>query len=198
MVPLLLVNRAIIPHIYYKTVQYNTMNTSRDINSTTTAKNVIKTITIVSTALIVAIVSFSTTLSSLSSVPMVLAQQTDNNTITTPTTTITLTQNSVQVNATETNEVYRWQINGQTNPDLRLLANTAYTFTVQNPTDATHELRIADSQGKDLATSGDIQPDGSGMLNFKTNMTSSGGDMFRYYCEYHPDLMKGAIQIVNQ
>jgi hypothetical protein len=174
------------------------MNTSRDINSTTTAKNVIKTITIVSTALIVAIVSFSTTLSSLSSVPMVLAQQTDNNTITTPTTTITLTQNSVQVNATETNEVYRWQINGQTNPDLRLLANTAYTFTVQNPTDATHELRIADSQGKDLATSGDIQPDGSGMLNFKTNMTSSGGDMFRYYCEYHPDLMKGAIQIVNQ
>jgi hypothetical protein len=174
------------------------MNTSRDINSTTTAKNVIKTITIVSTALIVAIVSFSTTLSSLSSVPMVLAQQTDNNTITTPTTTITLTQNSVQVNATETNEVYRWQINGQTNPDLRLLANTAYTFTVQNPTDATHELRIADSQGKDLATSGDIQPDGSGMLNFKTNMTSSGSDMFRYYCEYHPDLMKGAIQIVNQ
>ena len=174
------------------------MNTSRDINSTTTAKNVIKTLTIVSTALIVAIVSFSTTLSSLSSVPMVLAQQTDNNTITTPTTTITLTQNSVQVNATETNEVYRWQINGQTNPDLRLLANTAYTFTVQNPTDATHELRIADSQGKDLATSGDIQPDGSGMLNFKTNMTSSGGDMFRYYCEYHPDLMKGAIQIVNQ
>src|ERR687891_2964985 len=168
---------------------------SRDINSTTIAKNVKKTIAIVSTAIIVAIVSFSTISSSISSVSMVLAQQTDNNTTTTPTTTITLTDNSVQVNATETNEVYRWQINGQTNPDLRLLANTAYTFTVQNPTDATHELRIADSQGKDLATSGDIQPDGSGMLNFKT---SSGGDMFRYYCEYHPDLMKGAIQIVNQ
>src|ERR687890_2483677 len=142
MVPLLLVNRAIIPHIYYKKVQYNTMNTSRDINSTTTAKNVIKTITIVSTAIIVAIVSFSTTSSSISSVTMVLAQQTDNNTTTTttPTTTITLTDNAVQVNATETNEVYRWQINGQTNPDLRLLANTAYTFNVKNPTDTTHEL----------------------------------------------------------
>src|SRR5918996_2328033 len=126
---------------------------------------------------------------------MVLAQQTDNNTTTTttPTTTITLTENAVQVNATETNEVYRWQINGQTNPDLRLLASTAYTFTVQNPTDATHELRVADSQGKDLATSGDIQPDGSGVLNFKTNMTSgSSSDMLRYYCKYHPDLMKGA------
>ena len=174
---------------------------SREINSTTTAKNVKKTITIVSTAIIVAIVFFSTTSSSISSVTMVLAQQTDNNTTTTttPTTTITLTENAVQVNATETNEVYRWQINGQTNPDLRLLANTAYTFTVQNPTDTTHELRIADSQGKDLATSGDIQPGGSGTLNFKTNTTSSGGgNMLRYYCEYHPDLMKGAIQIVNQ
>src|ERR671920_2632271 len=173
---------------------------SRDINSTTTAKNVKKTIAIVSTAIIVAIVSFLTTSSSISSVTMVLAQQTDNNTTTTtPTTTITLTENAVQVNATETNEVYRWQINGQTNPDLRLLANTAYTFTVQNPTDTTHELRIADSQGKDLATSGDIQPGGSGTLNFKTNMTSSGGgNMLRYYCQYHPDLMKGAIQIVNQ
>ena len=172
---------------------------SRDINSTTIAKNVKKTIAIVSTAIIVAIVSFSTISSSISSVSMVLAQQTDNNTTTTPTTTITLTDNAVQVNATETNEVYRWQINGQTNPDLRLLANTAYTFNVKNPTDTTHELRIADSQGKDLATSGDIPAGGSGILNFKTNMTSSGGgNMLRYYCEYHPDLMKGSIQIVNQ
>src|ERR687889_1985102 len=172
---------------------------SRDINSTTIAKNVKKTIAIVSTAIIVAIVSFLTISSSISSVTMVLAQQTDNNTTTTtPTTTITLTENAVQVNATETNEVYRWQINGQTNPDLRLLANTAYTFTVQNPTDTTHELRIADSQGKDLATSGDIQPGGSGTLNFKTNMTSSGGgNILRYYFEYHPYLMKGAIPIVN-
>jgi hypothetical protein len=152
------------------------MNDSRDINTTTT---------------------FSTTSSSISSVTMVLAQQTDNNTTTTPT-TITLTENAVQVNATEINEVYRWQINGQMNPDLRLLANTAYTFTVQNPTDSKHELIIADSQGKDLATSGDIQPGGSGILNFKTNMTSSGGNMLGYHCEYHPDLMKGAIQIVNQ
>jgi hypothetical protein len=84
------------------------------------------------------------------------------------------------------------------NPDLRLLTNSAYTFTVQNPTDTTHELIIADSQGKDLATSGDIQPSGSGILNFKTNMTSGGGNMLEYHCEYHPELMKGTIQIVNQ
>ena len=99
------------------------MKNSRDINSTTTAKNVKKTITIVSTAIIVAIVSFSTTSSSISSVTMVLAQQTDNNTTTTPT-TITLSENAVQVNATEI-KGYKWQINGQFNPDLRMLANTA-------------------------------------------------------------------------
>jgi hypothetical protein len=143
-------------------------------------------------------VSFSITSSSISSVPLVLAQQTDNNTATTPT-TITLTDNAVQVNATEINEVYRWQINGQMNPDLRLLANTAYTFAVQNPTDTKHELVIEDSQqDKELATTGDIQPGASGILNFKTNMTSSGGgNMLGYHCEYHPDLMKGSIQIVR-
>ena len=174
---------------------------SRDINSTTIAKNVKKPIAIVSTAIIVAIVSFLTTSSSLSSVTMVLAQQTDNNTTTTtPTTTITLTENAVQVNATETNEVYRWQINGQTNPDLRLTANTDYTFTVQNPTDTKHELIIADFQGKGVATTGDIQPSSSAQLTFKPNMTSSGGgsNMIGYHCEYHPDQMKGSIQLVNQ
>jgi hypothetical protein len=181
------------------------MNDSRDINSTTTTKNVKKTITIIATAIIVTIVSFSITSSSISPVTMVLAQQADNTTTTTTTTTttstttITLTENVVQVNATEINEVYRWQINGQINPDLRLLANTAYTFTLQNPTDTKHELIIADSQGKELATSGEIQPGSSGILNFKTNTTSSGdGNMLGYHCEYHPDLMKGAIQTVNQ
>lgn len=174
------------------------MKASRDINMTTTAENVKKIIPIVSAAILVGILLFSTS-SSISSKTTVLAQQTGNNTTATPT-TITLTENAVQVNATEMNEVYRWQINGQTNPDLRLLADTAYTFTVQNPTDTKHELIIADSQGKDLATSGDIQPGASGILNFKTNMTSSdgGGNMLGYHCEYHPDLMKGSIQIVNQ
>jgi hypothetical protein len=174
-------------------IQY--MTDSRDI---TTVKNIQKTRTILSAVILVGILLFSTS-SSISSKTTVLAQQTDNNSTTTPT-TITLTENAVQVNATEINEVYRWQINGQINPDLRLLADTAYTFTVQNPTDTKHELIIADSQGKDIATSGDIQPGGSGILNFKTNMTSSGGgsSMLGYHCEYHPDLMKGSIETVIQ
>ena len=84
-----------------------------------------------------------------------------------------------------------------------MTANTAYTFTVRNPTDTKHELIIADSQGKELATTGDLQPGSSGQLTFKPNMTSSSGgggsnNMLGYHCEYHPDLMKGSILIANQ
>ena len=174
----------------------------RDI--TTTSQNAQKTRTIVlAVATILAVIMFfsatTTTPLTMSSKTIALAQQSDNNS---STTTVTPTENTIKVNATEKNEVYRWQINGQTNPDLRLTANTAYTFTVQNPTDTKHELIIADSQGKELATTGDLQPGSSGQLTFKPNMTSSSGggsnNILGYHCEYHPDLMKGSIQTVNQ
>ena len=167
----------------------------RDI--TTTSQNARKTTTIL--AVIMFFSATTTTPLTMSSKTIALAQQSDNNS---STTTVTPTENTIKVNATEKNEVYRWQINGQTNPDLRLTANTAYTFTVQNPTDTKHELIIADSQGKELATTGDLQPGSSGQLTFKPNMTSSSGggsnNMLGYHCEYHPDLMKGSIQIGNQ
>ena len=151
-------------------------NRRRDI--TTTSQNAQKTRTIVlAVATILAVIMFfsattTTTPLTMSSKTIALAQQSDNNSSTTP---VTPTENTIKVNATEKNEVYRWQINGQTNPDLRLTANTAYTFTVQNPTDTKHELIIADSQGKELATTGDLQPGSSGQLTFKPNMTSSSG-----------------------
>lgn len=175
------------------------MNDIRDI--TTTSQNAQKTRTVVLAAAILAVImlfSATTTPLSMSSKTMAVAQQPDNNS---STTIVTPSENTIKVNATEKNEVYRWQINGQMNPDLKLTANTAYTFTVQNPTDTKHELIIAGSQGKELATTGDLQPGSSGQLTFKPNMTSSSSDgnsILGYHCEYHPDLMKGSIQIVNQ
>ena len=172
----------------------------RDI--TTTSKSSQKTRSVVlAAAILVVIILFSaaTTIPlSMSSKTIAVAQQSDNNS---SATTVTPTENTIKVNATENNEVYRWQINGQINPDLSLTANTAYTFTVQNPTDTKHELIIADSQGKELATTGDLQPGSSGQLTLKPNMTSSSGggnNVLGYHCEYHPDLMKGSIQIGNQ
>jgi hypothetical protein len=152
-------------------------------------------------AAVIGVVTITLVMTAAAIVVPVLAQQSNNNSSTT--TIVTPSENTIKVNATEKNEVYRWQINGQTNPDLRLTANTAYTFTVQNPTDTKHELIIADSQGKELATTGDLQPGSSGQLTFKPNMTSSSGsgggnNMLGYHCEYHPDLMKGSLQIVNQ
>jgi hypothetical protein len=147
---------------------------------------------------VIGVVTITLVMTAAAIVVPAVAQQSDNNS----TTTVTPSENTIiKVNATERNEVYRWQINGQINPDLRLTANTAYTFTVQNPTDTKHELIIADSQGKELDTTGDLQPSSSGQLTFKPNMTSSSGggnNMLGYHCEYHPDLMKGAIQIVTQ
>ena len=150
-------------------------------------------------AAVIGVVTITSVMTAAAIVVPILAQQSDNNSSTT--TIVTPSENTIKVNATEKNEVYRWQINGQMNPDLKLTANTAYTFTVQNPTDTKHELIIADSQGKELVTTGDLQPGSSGQLTFKPNMTSSSSDgnsILGYHCEYHPDLMKGSIQIVNQ
>jgi hypothetical protein len=155
-------------------------------------------ITIAAIAVVIGVVTITLVMTAAAIVVPAVAQQPDNNSTTT---IVTPSENTIKVNATEKNEVYRWQINGQMNPDLKLTANTAYTFTVQNPTDTKHELIIADSQGKELATTGDLQPGSSGQLTFKPNMTSSSSDgnsILGYHCEYHPDLMKGSIQIVNQ
>jgi plastocyanin len=96
------------------------------------------------------------------------------------------------LDAKEISGVYIW-INpstGSENPELNLTANSNNTIQIQNPTDSKHEL-IIESQGKELATSGDIAPSSSGQLSFKPNSTGT----FGYHCEYHPETMKGTISV---
>lgn len=45
----------------------------------------------------------------------------------------------------------------------------------------------------DLASSGDIEPETSGGLTFKPAMTGT----VEYDCEYHPDTMKGIIEVTS-
>ena len=53
---------------------------------------------------------------------------------------------------------------------------------------------IVESQpGNELATSRDIEPNGSGELSFRPNMTGT----FQYHCEYHPATMKGIIEVTD-
>lgn len=100
--------------------------------------------------------------------------------------------NSIGLSVSEISGVYKW-INGSSNaenPELNLKANSNHTIQIQNPTDTKHEL-IIESQGKELATSGDIAPSSSGQLSFRPNSTGT----YEYHCEYHPETMKGTITV---
>jgi plastocyanin len=102
---------------------------------------------------------------------------------------------SIALNALELkNETYRWQNTTQgINPTLHLIAHTDYVIKIKNPTDAKHELIIG-SNGTELAKSNGINPETN--KNFVFNANTTG--VFEYHCEYHPDTMKGIIEITNQ
>jgi plastocyanin len=102
---------------------------------------------------------------------------------------------SITLNALELkNETYRWQNTTQgINPTLHLIAHTGYVIKIKNPTDAKHELIIG-SNGTELAKSNSINPGKN--KNFVFNANTTG--IFEYHCEYHPDTMKGIIEITNQ
>ena len=100
--------------------------------------------------------------------------------------------NIISMTAKEVDEVYRWSTNEGINPTLKLFANTESTIQIQNPTDEKHEL-VIESNGTELASSGDIQPGSSGQLTFNPTMAGTVG----YHCEYHPDTMKGTIEVAS-
>jgi plastocyanin len=101
---------------------------------------------------------------------------------------------SIALNALELkNETYRWQNTSEAiNPTLHLIANTHYLIKIKNPTDTKHELIIA-SNGTEQK-SNELKPGKNGKLNFNANSTGT----FEYHCEYHPDTMKGIIEISSQ
>ena len=92
------------------------------------------------------------------------------------------------------NETYRWQNTTQgINPTLHLVAHMDYVIKIKNPTDAKHELIIG-SNGTEFATSKSVNPGKNRDFVFNANSTG----VFEYHCEYHPDTMKGIIEITNQ
>jgi plastocyanin len=102
---------------------------------------------------------------------------------------------SIALNALELkNETYRWQNTSEAiNPTLHLIANTDYLIKIKNPTDTKHELIIG-SNGTELAKSNAIEPDKNEKFTFNANSTGT----LEYHCEYHPDTMKGIIEISSQ
>jgi plastocyanin len=102
---------------------------------------------------------------------------------------------SIALNALEQkNNTYRWQNTSKAiNPTLHLIENTDYLIKIKNPTDTKHELIIT-SNGTELTKSNEIKPGKNGKLNLPVNSTGT----FEYHCEYHPDTMKGIIEISSK
>jgi len=102
---------------------------------------------------------------------------------------------SVALNALELkNGTYRWQnTSQQINPTLRLIAHTDYLIKIKNPTDSKHELIIG-SNGTEIAKRNKINPGKNKIFVFNSNTT----EIFEYHCEYHPDTMKGIIEISSR
>ena len=100
---------------------------------------------------------------------------------------------TIQISASEEDEVYRWSNIQGTNPTLNFLTNANNTVLIFNPTNEKHEMIIG-SKGKEVASSGDIARSSSGQLFFAPNATGT----FEYHCEYHPDTMKGTILVNRQ
>ena len=106
-----------------------------------------------------------------------------------------MSRNVFQLSAKLDNSVnppFRWvdSTDGVINPTLNFKADTNDVIHIQNPTQTLHQL-IIDFDGKQIATSGDITPDSSGQVSVKPNMIGT----FGYHCLYHPDTMKGIIQV---
>jgi len=99
--------------------------------------------------------------------------------------------NTLQLNANEKKGVYTWLNKEGTNPILNFRLNTDNVVQLKNPTDSKHQLVIT-SEGKEVASSGDIQPGKSGELTFGK---LSQGETLEYHCLYHPTTMKGTITI---
>lgn len=99
---------------------------------------------------------------------------------------------TIQISVIEEEEVYRWANIQGTNPTLKFLTNANNTVLILNPTNEKHEM-IIESNGNEVASSGDVARSSSGQLFFTPNMTET----FEYYCKYHPDTMKGIV-LANQ
>jgi hypothetical protein len=72
---------------------------------------------------------------------------------------------TIQISVTEEEEVYGWSNIQGTNPTMRFLTNANNTVLILNPTNEKHEM-IIESNGNEVASSGDIARSSSGQLSF--------------------------------
>lgn len=81
------------------------------------------------------------------------------------------------------------RIEGKTNPTLRLEPGTTYELVWVNLDGKEHELIIEDANGNEIAASESAAKKGKSVtMRFTANRK-----MAQYYCEYHPQSMRGDV-----
>lgn len=84
------------------------------------------------------------------------------------------------------------QISGETNPTLKLEAGTTYELVWDNLDGEEHELILADGNGEEVAASEESATEGETVsMEF-----TAAEELAEYFCEYHPDAMRGEIEVV--
>lgn len=84
-------------------------------------------------------------------------------------------------------------IAGETNPTLQLQADTTYEIVWDNLDGEEHELILADENGEEVEASEESATEGESVtLEFTASQ-----DLAEYFCEYHPDSMRGEIEVVE-
>ena len=127
-------------------------------------------------------------------VTQTMGQVDDNNDV------ATLDDNSIQgnntiiLNPSEINGTYRWvNSSGGVNPTLDFTKGNEYQIKINNPTDEEHELIIENEKKSKVGGSGDIEPGKNTEFEFKTMKTGE----LNYFCEYHPETMRGTIKVIE-
>lgn len=112
----------------------------------------------------------------------------------------TLDDNSVQgnntiiLNPSEINGTYIWvNSSGGVNPTLDITKGNEYQIKINNPTDEEHELIIDNEKKSKVGGSDHIEPGKNTEFEFKTMNTGE----LNYYCEYHPETMRGIIKVIE-
>jgi plastocyanin len=123
-----------------------------------------------------------------------MGQDDDNNDIATTNANSLTGNNTIILNPSEVNGTYRWVNNsGGINPTLDITMGNEYRIKINNPTDEEHELIIENTENSKVASSEEIAPGKNTEFKFKTEETGE----LNYYCEYHPETMKGIIKIIE-
>lgn len=123
-----------------------------------------------------------------------MGQDDDNNDIATTNANSLTGNNTIILNPSEVNGTYRWVNNsGGINPTLDITMGNEYQIKINNPTDEEHELIIENTENSKVASSEEIAPGMNTEFKFKTEETGE----LNYYCEYHPETMKGIIKIIE-